>query len=234
MLINKFIVSRASVLGSSLAFAGDWKGEGDLGYNSVAGNSESESLALGVTMGYSQDQWEHIADLTARSASADKKTSTEAYTFEFKSKYNFDADLYAFGALRYQDDRFSAYNFQTSVTGGLGYNVIKNTQTLFSVEGGLGFRTSELKLNEEQTDEAVFFGKAIFNQKLSANTDLSSYISTESGQDNTYVEAEIALRVMMTDALALKLAYLAKHNTEVSPGIEKTDRYTTVSLNYKF
>lgn len=234
MLIKKLVLVSTLALGSSLAIAGDWKGEGDLGYNSVAGNSDSESLALGLKMGYSQDQWDHIAELTARSAATDKKTSTEAYTFEFKSKYNFDASLYGFGGLRYQDDRFSAYSFQSSVVGGLGYNIIKNPETLLSLEGGLGFRTSELKLNQEQQDEAIFFGKAIFNQKLSATTDLTSYVSTESGEDNTYVEAEIALRVMMTDALALKLAYLAKHNTEVSPGVEKTDRYTTVSVNYKF
>ena len=31
----------------SASFAGDWSGNGDLGYNSVSGNSDSESLALG-------------------------------------------------------------------------------------------------------------------------------------------------------------------------------------------
>jgi len=234
MLIKKCVLASALVLASSAVLAGEWNGEGDLGYNSVAGNSDSEALALGVKVGYSQDQWDHIAELSARSAAADKKTNTESYTFQFKSKYNFSDDMYGFGSFRYQDDRFSAYEFQSSIGAGVGYNVIKNDATQFSLEGGFGFRTSELQATAEQQDEAVFLGKAIYNQKLTDNTDLMSYLSTEAGQDNTYVEAEVAIRVLMTEALALKLAYQAKHNTDVGPGVEKTDRYTTVSLNYKF
>ena len=73
-----------------------------------------------------------------------------------------------------------------------------------------------------------------FKQQITDTTKFESYLLTEAGDENTYVEGEVALKVAMTEQLALKVAYLAKHNTDVSPGTEKTDRYSTVSLNYNF
>jgi len=219
---------------SAGALAGEWKGEGDLGYNSVAGNSESEALALKLGVSYLEGDWTHKAELMANSASTDKKTSAEAYAFNFNSRYEIDQAMYAFGNARYQDDRFSAYNFQASLTGGVGYHLIKSEETILDIEGGLGYRSSELRLENEKQDELIGIAKLTFNQRLTSTTEFESYALTESGKDNTYVEAQAAIKVAISEKLALKLAYLAKHNTDVSPGTENTDRYTTVSLNYKF
>ncbi len=38
----------------------------------------------------------------------------------------------------------------------------------------------------------------------------------------------------MIGDLALVLGYLVKHNTDVLPGIDKTDTQTSISLEYKF
>lgn len=224
----------ATLLASSLSFAGEWKGEGDLGYNSVAGNSESEAMAVKLLISYVQNDWTHKAELSANTASTDDKTSAETYTFNFNSRYEINDDVYGFGNYRYQDDRFSAFEYQTSLTGGVGYHIVKTEETIFDAEVGAGLRSSERRGTEEKTDEAVAIAKLTFKQQLTDNTKLESYLLTESGEENTYVEAELALKVAMSEQLALKLAYLAKHNTDVNPGIEKTDRYTTVSLNYNF
>lgn len=228
------LVAAASGALSVNAIAGEWKGEGNLGYNSVAGNSDSEALAVKLLLAYVQNDWTHTAELSANTASADEKTSAEAYTFNYNSRYEIDQDLYAFGNFRYQDDRFSAFDYQASVGGGLGYHVIKDEDTVFDLEGGLGYRSSERRDTQEKLDEAIAMGKASFKQRLTDTTKFESYILTEAGEENTYVEAEVAVKVAMTEQLALKLAYLAKHNTDVSPGIKKTDRYTTVSVNYAF
>lgn len=224
----------ATLLASSLSFAGEWKGEGDLGYNSVAGNSESEALAVKLLISYVQNDWTHKAELSANTASTDDKTSAETYTFNFNSRYEINEDVYGFGNFRYQDDRFSAFEYQSSLTGGVGYHVVKTEETIFDAEIGAGYRGSERRDNQEKIDEAVAIGKLTFKQQLTDNTKLESYLLTEAGEENTYVEAEVALKVAMSEQLALKLAYLAKHNTDVGPDIEKTDRYTTVSLNYNF
>lgn len=231
--LNKTLFVSA-LLASSISFAGEWKGEGDLGYNSVAGNSESEALAVKLLISYVQNDWTHKAEVSANTASTDDKTSAEAYTFNFNSRYEFNEDVYGFGNYRYQDDRFSAFEYQSSLTGGVGYHVIKTEETILDAEIGAGFRSSERRLNQEKEDEAVILGKVSYKQQLTDTTKLESYLLSEAGEENTYLEAEVAVKVAMTEQLALKIAYLAKHNTDVDPGTEKTDRYTTVSLNYNF
>ena len=42
-----------------------------------------------------------------------------------------------------------------------------------------------------------------------------------------------AMAVGITGALALRLGYQVRHNTDVLPGIEKTDTLTTVGLLYE-
>ncbi|MCV6615080.1 MAG: DUF481 domain-containing protein [Cellvibrionaceae bacterium] len=222
------------LLTSTTAFAGTWKGEGDLGYNSVSGNSESESLAFKLAVAYAHDKWTHTAELGANSASDDEKTSAEVYTFNFNSRYEIDKDLYGFGNLRYQDDRFSGFNYQASLAGGLGYHLIKEEDKTLDLEGGLGYRSSERRDSLEKLDEAIALGKIGYKQTITDSTKFESYLLTEAGEENSYLEGEVALKVAMTETLALKVAYLAKHNTDVEVGTEKTDRYTTVSLNYNF
>ncbi len=43
---------------------------------------------------------------------------------------------------------------------------------------------------------------------------------------------ELAVRVSMTDTLALSVAYTVRHNTNPPEGLEKTDQLTTVNLAY--
>ncbi|MBB6523857.1 DUF481 domain-containing protein [Pseudoteredinibacter isoporae] len=231
--LNKTLFA-ATLLASSLSFAGEWKGEGDLGYNSVAGNSESEALAVKLLIAYVQNDWTHKAEFTANTASTDDKTSAEAYSFNFNSRYEFNADVYGFGNYRYQDDRFSAFEYQSSIAAGVGYHFINTEETILDGEIGAGFRSSERRDTQKKEDEAIILGKLTFKQQITDTTKFESYLLTEAGDENTYVEGEVALKVAMTEQLALKVAYLAKHNTDVSPGTEKTDRYTTVSLNYNF
>ena len=48
------------------------------------------------------------------------------------------------------------------------------------------------------------------------------------------MESLSELKVTVIGNLSLALGYLVKHNTDVPPGIDKTDSQTSVSLEYKF
>ena len=55
----------------------------------------------------------------------------------------------------------------------------------------------------------------------------------EAGSDNTYVQNDLGLEVTITGALGLRVGYQVRHNTDVVPGVEKTDTLTTVGLLYE-
>lgn len=217
-----------------LSLAGDWSGDGDLGYNSVSGNSDSESLALGLNGGYETGKWAHTGEIDAYNASQDNQTSAKSYSLKLQSDYDISETSFAFGNIRYLDDRFSGYETQISLTLGAGRTFIENGNNLFSSQIGAGYRTSELRNNGGSEDEPIITAGITYNRDLTETTLFENKWSAEAGSDNTYLEGSIALIVSMTDALGIKLSYTAKHNTDVPIDTKKTDRYTTVSLNYKF
>lgn len=224
----------ALALAPCVAFAGSWSGSGDLGYNSVSGNSDSESLALGLNGAYQSGQWKHHGEIDAYSASQDGDTNAKSYDLRLQSDYDWSEKSFAFGKLHYLDDRFSGYASQSSISFGAGRTFVEMGDHLISSQIGVGYRTSERQNNGGTEDEPVATASLVYNRGLTETTVFESTWSAESGSDNTYLEGSMALIVSMTEALGLKLSYIAKHNTDAPVGSKNTDRFTTVSLNYKF
>ena len=55
----------------------------------------------------------------------------------------------------------------------------------------------------------------------------------ESGSDNTYIQNDLGLEVTIKGSLGLRVGYQVRHNTDVTPGLEKTDTLTTLGLIYE-
>ena len=230
----KYFVGAVFVALSSQSFAADWNGEGDLGFSQASGNSESETLTAALDLGYDTgDKWSHLLELDAFNSSQDGDRSAESYSAAFSSDYAITEKTYAAGNLRYVTDKFSGYESQAAATLTLGRNFIDDGTTLFNAELGFGYRQSELSTGEEE-DEAIGTFKSTYNTAITGTTDFESGLLVESGSENTYAEGSLALRVAMSDALGLRVAYVVKHNTDVPVDTEKTDKYTTISVNYKF
>lgn len=215
--------------------AGTWTGDGRLGYNSVSGNSDNTSLSLGLDAAYKTGSWLYSGETDAYSASRNGKERAKSYSIKLQSDYELDETTFAFGNARYLDDRFSGYEYQASISLGAGRTFISNGNNKFNGQIGVGYRTSEPNsIDQEIESEPVGTAKITYNKDLTETTVLKTRWSAETGSDNTYLEGSIALLVSMTDALGIKLSYVAKHNTDVPEGTKNTDRFTNFSLNYKF
>ena len=69
---------------------------------------------------------------------------------------------------------------------------------------------------------------------ISETSEFEQKLLTEIGSENTYTESVTALRAKVVGNLALVLSYTIKNNSDVPPGIEKTDTFTAISLEYAF
>jgi putative salt-induced outer membrane protein len=56
----------------------------------------------------------------------------------------------------------------------------------------------------------------------------------ESGESNTYMESVTALAAKLVGSWSMKFSYTVKHNSEVTAGLENTDTYTAVGIEYGF
>lgn len=225
----------------------DWTGKGEAGIAAASGNSDSKTGNLKFDLADTVDQWKHAFGGSAIYASADDETTSQRWELHEQSDYNFSAKSFWFGAARYEDDRFSGFDYQATVSTGLGRHFIDNEQTKFTGTAGVGYKILEtrdaydltgpvpvlLQPGERQTD-AVFRGTLDLSHSLTGTTKLLEKFLVETGADNTFVQNDFGIQVQMTDVIALAAAYSVRYNTDPPAGFGKTDTLTTLNLVYEF
>ena len=213
---------------------GVWKGEGELGFTSTSGNTDSENLNARLGVAREEGKWKHAADIRAIKNTTEDETTADSLVFKEKSEYKLGEKSYAFGQLRYEDDEFSGYDYQTSISFGLGSRFIEDEQHLLDASIGLGYRSIKDSATGESEEDAIITGEVIYAYKISETTTFTQTFLVESGDENTHSESDTGLKTQIAGNLASKIGYLVKHNSDVPPGIDKTDKIFSVSLVYGF
>lgn len=211
----------------------DWTAKGELGASFASGNSENESANAALEVKTTRDKWTHTFGLAGNYGSDGSVTTAERWEVRGQSAYAFTERAYWFGAGRYEDDRFSAFDYQASLSTGPGYKLIDTERTKLWVQGGPGYRFAQLRDTGESEDGVILRGDLGFEHQLTDTTKIVERLLVESGSDNTYLQNDLGLEVTITGSLGLRLGYQVRHNTDVVPGVEKTDTLTTVGLLYE-
>ena len=219
--------------GTSNSALADWTGKGELGGSFASGNSENEAVNAALEMKYERDSWAHTLGFAGHYGSDGSVTTAQRWEARAQSNYSFTDRAYWFGAGRYEDDRFSAYDFQSSLSTGLGYRLIDSDRTKLWVQGGPGFRYAEFAKTGESESGVIFRGDLGYEHQLTETTKIVDRFLIETGSDNTYVQNDIGLEITISGALGLRVGYQIRHNTDVAPGTEKTDTLTTIGLIYE-
>lgn len=226
-----------TLAGSAETAAGDpndpWSGTVSAGYQSNTGNTENESVNFKTEIKYQPGRWHHFLSAFASGRSEDKQTTAEAYSANWKSQYDLTDRYYAFGSVDWYKDRFSAYDQQLFETAGLGWRALTGPRHLLDVEIGAGARQSDLQDGTSE-DEAVGVLRGIWQWQISENASFVQKAGVVSGSDNTFVESVSELKAGIIGALSLVLGYTVRHNSDVPPDTDKTDTYTSLSLEYAF
>jgi putative salt-induced outer membrane protein len=150
-----------------------------------------------------------------------------------QTQHDFTERAYTFGAARYEDDRFSNFVFQSSISAGLGYKFIDEERTKLWVQAGPGYRYAELQPSGEPEQGMILRGDLGYEHQLTDTTKIVERFLVESSSDNTYLQNDLGLEVTITGSLGLRVGYQVRHNSDVLPGLEKTDTLTTLGLLYE-
>jgi putative salt-induced outer membrane protein len=210
-----------------------FSGRAALGYLSTTGNTETESLNTTFLMGWNYARWHHrFSGLAVRSSTA-SVTTAEAYGLSWKTNHDITETAYWYGLLAWDKDEFSAYDQQIREAIGYGRHFISTERHMLSGEVGIGARQADLRDGTSQ-DETILRLSGDYLWNISETSSFNQTLAIESGEDNTYLEAKSSLSADIRDNLALVVSYTIKSNSEVLPGTEKTDTFTSVSVEYSF
>lgn len=233
-------------LGASGAAHADWTGKGEAGLVLASGNTDSKTGNVKFDLANTIGQWKHAFGASAIYANADEETTGQRWEVHEQSDYNFSAKSFWFGSGRYEDDRFSGFDYQATLATGLGRHFIDNDTTKFTGTAGVGYKFFETRdtydltgpvpvlLQQGTSDsEVVFRGTLDLSHSFTATTKLLEKFLVESGANNTFVQNDLGIQVQMTDVLALAAAYSVRYNTDPPLGFGKTDTLTTLNLVYE-
>jgi putative salt-induced outer membrane protein len=221
----------------------DWTGKGEAGLVISSGNTETKTANAKLALARESGNWKNAFGLAGLYAADDVGRTAQRWEALTQSDYNFSPQTFWFGAARYEDDEFSGFQYQATLSTGLGRKFINVDRTKFTGTAGVGYKVLETRdafddagvlitPGERETD-AILRGTLDFDHKLTGNTTIINKFIVESGSNNTYLQNELSLQVKMMEALALAVGYAVRHNTDPPSGFEKTDTLTTINLVYE-
>ena len=220
---------------------GPWSGEFALGYLATDGNTDSSSLAGRLLLGYATGNWEHSTEFRGFGSSDENGTSAENYQAWWNTLYNLTERHYLYGNLEWKKNRFSGYTKQVFETAGYGYRIFIGDTVFWDVQVGAGFSQSDKVISTdpdprvtEDEDNAVFTTGTSFVWNITDDSSFEQLVSTNSTSDNTYWETITRLKANVYGGVALAVGYTIQGNTDVEADLEKTDRFTAVTLEYSF
>lgn len=208
-------------------------GKAAVGYLATSGNTESTNANAAFELLWELPAWSHDYSLSAVTASTDDVTTAEAYTAAYEARRSFGERNYMFTTLDWRSDRFSTFDQQMSETVGYGRRLVDTQRHELNVEAGAGARQAERRTGVQQDDQIA---RLTLDYTLTVNetTSFAQDIVVESGETNTSTESVSALRARLFGNIALVISHRIRHNTDVDPGSEEMDQFTSISLEYGF
>lgn len=235
--MRKLIFLSALMFASLNTMADDepgWSGQGELGFVSARGNSETETLNVAAAASYNLERWRHSFDIYALRAENDGATTAERFGFGGQSDLKINDISYWFGSLRYESDEFSQYDSQTSLAAGYGRTLWDSTVHKLVGEAGIGVRRSKQRFTGQNETDPIARGALNYLWTISETARFSNDTLIEAGEENTFGSNITALTTQVYEDFGIKLGYEIRHNTDVDDLLKNSDHLTTINLVYDF
>ena len=226
-----------------------WIGKGQFGFLESKGNSDAESINGSIDMSRLDDAWKNGFFIGGLYGKNNGIVSAERVEAREQTDYNFSERFFAFGGLRYEHDEFDGFEYQASLTGGVGFKIIDSDATKLTAQLGAGYRRLRPEtLNKDPDGSGAVIsrtagdanGEAIgtlgidYSHQFNSSTTLTNKFLMEYGSTDTLTHDEIALAVKMSKKLALSVGYAVTDNSKPPPPLKKVDTLTTVNLVFSF
>jgi putative salt-induced outer membrane protein len=220
-----------------------WSLKAEAGAVASRGNTETDSANAKFDVAREYEVWKHQLGLAAVYASDDSGATAQRWSARAQSDYKFSEKGFWFGSARYEEDRFSGFEYQSTYGTGLGWRFFDDPVTKLIAQIGVGykiFRTRESLADDEITiipserqEEMIAQLSVDFERQLTETTKVVNKFLAESGDNNTFLQNDLGLQVKILDSLALAVGYSVRYNTDPPEGFKELDTLTTLNLVYE-
>ena len=237
-------VCAAGLLAAPAAHA-DWTGKGQAGLLVSRGNADSTSANAKLDLSRESGDWKNSAFLGFLYGKNASFATAQRIEAKWETDRKISDRMFWFGALRGEQDKFSGFAYQATLSTGIGYKFIDSEDTKLAGTFGVGYRrlrpeqlTKDAagqvisRIKGDAVGDAIATAGLDFSHVLTKTTKILNKFAVETGSNNTMVQNDLALQVSMTEALALSVGYGVRYNTDPPVGSKKSDQLTTINLVY--
>ncbi len=223
-----------------------WKASAELGALYKTGTTKAADILAGFDASYEKGQWKNAVrfDLLVSQSESTDADSDELETTDQEFKINFQTNYtlseegknYIYGNFEYEDDRFSGFQNQWSLSSGWGRRWYESKDATLDADIGPGFKR-DTEDDGTKNDSFIVQGQLQYNKKFNENVNFQQLVIAKWAPDsdeNSQYKTESSITANLVEALSLKFTFAIDHNTEVGEGIENTDTQTGITLVYTF
>jgi len=224
----------------------------ELGFLYKTGNTNSGDIKTGVDFRLEKGSWLSLlnidllikkADIADESGETHFKTTDQKWTLSSQTNYSLDnkEKNYTYGNVWYEENEFSSFVNQSSVSTGWGRHWYKSNKASLWGDIGPGYKRDLFKATstepERTSDTWIVQAQALYIRKLGEHVELKQYFSAKQAIDtseNSIYKAETTVITKLISTLQLKFTFTLNYNSKVEATKEKLDTQTAVTLVYNF
>jgi len=215
-----------------------------LGASFSSGNTKTTNIALTAdgVRATDADKLSLYGNLNyARSGGA---TTADQLRLGARYDKNLSAQLFGFGSLDFERNKFANLNLRSQLGAGLGWHLVKTADTSFDLFGGLGYVSDKYKsamvIDGRSRDSYGYLSLLLGEEsthKLSDTTSFKQRLTLVPNMKNRgefRANWDAGLAVAMSKTMNLNVGFSAAHNSEPGPGRKSTDTLLTTGISVKF
>lgn len=225
----------------------DWAMRALAGYARTSGTSDTTSANFVFRAAHTVDAWKFLFGAQGLYGSTQSVTSAQDVGAEFQANYTISGDLYWFGGVNYDDNKFSGFVYQEMINTGVGYQIINDADTKLSAQVGIGDQRLQaeqliadpnvpghfFRIQGASTSNIAATGAISFEHAFNPSTKFIASLGVVSSSADTVTTFGAGLQVKMNSRFSLAAAYQVVNNSKVPAGVSRSNGLTTLNLVYE-
>ncbi|NLF29602.1 MAG: DUF481 domain-containing protein, partial [Planctomycetes bacterium] len=216
---------------------GDWTAEFETGISGQTGNSEEVNVNARVGLFYKTPRERFKLYARQRYAQDDGERSVNEALGGAGLEVDITGRWFAFGGVELEFDEFEDLDLRTTVTGGLGYFILRREGHQLKTRAGVGYEHESFDDGTSMDDAVAEVGVEYFKQ---INDRLrfvhgTTWFPTFAAVDDYRLVMENALEIDLNHTRTVKLRAGARNEYDSlpQPGVERLDTFYFLNLGIK-
>lgn len=229
-----------------------YKTSAEFGALFKTGDTKSGDIKTGLDFDYEKAQWRSTLSFDLLIRKKDKtnnlgedtfETTDQKWTVVSQTNYTLDESKknYIYGNVSYEDNRFSSFDSQSSISLGWGRRWFENKVASLDADIGPGYKRDVLKApsstENETKDSLIVQAQALYKRKINSHVQFKQLLvaryAIKSGENSTF-KAETSITTKLIETLQLKFSFQIDYNSDVDENKENTNTQTAMTLVYSF